>query len=101
VGEIREGLWVCHRCDNPPCCNPSHLFLGTAADNIHDMHAKGRARSNPPRGEVHVRAKLTEAKVRAIRADSTRPLADLAAEHGVNYRTISAVRSGLIWRHVT
>lgn len=60
-------MMVCHRCDNRACVNPEHLFLGTAADNVADMYAKGRARKAPRPGESNPRATLTDAQVAEVR----------------------------------
>jgi hypothetical protein len=64
-GPIPEGMWVLHSCDNPPCCNPAHLRLGTPADNAADRDARGRRR--PPRGEANGRAKLSAEDVVDLR----------------------------------
>lgn len=66
-GAIPDGLCVLHHCDNPPCCNPAHLFLGTVQDNNADRDKKGRCRAGAKRGEENPMSKLTEAGVRCIR----------------------------------
>jgi len=97
VGEIPAGMFVCHVCDIPSCCNPEHLFLGTNQDNVNDMVKKGR-NSKPPRnphvvGSVHPCSKLTEQQVIEIRMryayGSTQK--DLARQYGVARQTISKV----------
>ena len=95
-GPIPAGMCVCHRCDTPSCVNPEHLFLGTQADNVRDMAAKGRGRA--PAGEAHRSAKLTAADVAAIRADGRTPRI-IAAEYGVSRPQISAIRLGKNWRN--
>lgn len=124
-GPIPDGLCVLHRCDNPPCQNPGHLFLGTQADNMADMKNKGRWVSglalHPEliqRGESHwshlrpdrIRrgvktpaAKLDDDSVRAIRRSVSEgvPQIELAARFGVSRGAISLVVSRKTWGHVS
>lgn len=99
VGPIPKGMFVLHRCDNPPCCNPAHLFLGTQLDNMRDKFAKGRHRPAGPKGDRCSLTKLTETQVREIRA-STAANGELAQQFGVHPRTIYDVRRGHTWKHI-
>lgn len=60
-------IYICHHCDNPPCCNPNHLFLGTHQDNVDDRERKERNKLPRSRGEDHGQSKLTEEEVIKIR----------------------------------
>lgn len=102
-GEPPSELFVCHECDNPPCVNPMHLFLGTAADNNRDRHAKGRSNNlftndetHPSRrraGERHWSARLSADDVRRIRAehDRGRSQITISAQFNVHPSTISRI----------
>lgn len=115
-------LDVCHTCDNPPCCNPRHLFLGTAQDNADDMVSKGRhprnrsgylpsgdghhSRLRPEvvaRGERNGAAVLTEADVREIRRRRAagETLRSIARGFAVARGTITFIVRRKTWRHVT
>lgn len=89
-GAIPVGVLVCHECDDRTCINPRHLFLGTQADNVADMVAKGRQ----SRGDSHARAKLTSADVAAIRASQGASRRELAKRYSISIGYISAIRSG-------
>jgi hypothetical protein len=88
---------ACHSCDNPPCCNPAHLWEGTHIENMADMMAKQRR--NPPVGERNSCAKLTEKDVLLIRSLPNRD-ALLATRYGVLPDTIRKVRTGVSWKHL-
>lgn len=102
-GEFDEVLSVCHTCDNPPCVNPDHLFLGTRSDNMQDCSAKGRTRGNNYRGEDHHQAKLNDESVVWIRtayAKGGTSLNQLAREFGVSKRSILNIVHRRVWKHI-
>lgn len=99
-GDITDGLCVLHSCDNPPCCNPKHFFLGTLADNCRDRFMKGRDKA--PKGEMTGAAKLCDAdipRIRTMRKSGT-TLAVIAEEFGVSKNVVSQISSGKAWKHI-
>jgi hypothetical protein len=90
---------VLHECDNPPCCNPAHLWTGTHKENMADAAAKGRMRGGFVYGERNGSAKLTEATVRAIRAADGTQYA-IATRFGINRENVRDIRKGKTWRHL-
>jgi hypothetical protein len=106
-GSIPDGAAICHTCDNPLCVRPDHLYAGSLSDNRRDAQQRNRwARKNldnVPRGERNTRARLTDDDVREIRAalarNETQPA--IAKRYGVNQATISSIKLGKTWKHVT
>lgn len=91
TGEDPGDLFVCHRCDNPPCCNPDHLFLGDNADNMHDMAVKGR----------HGRTTTTLDQARAVKRmlHEGATQGQIVEAVGVPLHTVKNIRRGTAWRH--
>lgn len=103
-----HGACVCHRCDNPSCVNPSHLFLGKQSENVQDMLNKGRhgSKSRPEmmaRGSLHGHSKLTEHSVISIRMRYARggvSFSQLGNIFGVSVSAISKVINRKLWTHI-
>ena len=100
-GQIPAGMFVCHKCDNPRCCNPDHLFLGTAKDNTQDAIKKGRFSGrysgSHPKGELAPAYKLTSAQIIEIkeRRKGGEELKSIAATYGVSHHYISKIARGV------
>ena len=112
-GTIPPGLLICHTCDNPSCCNPDHLWVGTHADNQRDCFLKkrrARGKNNgrhtkpetTPRGVTHGRSTLTDDDVRHIRRlGGTMPQAKIGELFNTPQTNVSLILRGLAWKHVT
>lgn len=96
-GSIPAGLHVLHHCDNPPCCNPAHLYAGTNDDNMADRIARNRNRGAV--GERNCKAKLTAEQIAAIRRDS-RSQSTIARDYGVHQTMVSAIKRRVSWSHI-
>ncbi len=98
-GDIADGMDVCHTCDNPACVNPTHLFLGTAKDNMSDASQKGRM----AHGEKHYRSKLTEEQVIQARIEYRAggvTHQELADRYGVAKAVIGYMLRRQTWSHI-
>lgn len=99
-GKVRSKQ-ICHSCDNPPCCNPHHLWRGTTKENALDMVSKGRC--NPRKGEQHPYAKLTEKdvlKIRKMIASGEYKHKTIARKFGVSNQSVCDIGKNRVWKHV-
>lgn len=110
-GPLLPGLFVCHRCDNPSCCNPSHLFAGTQTDNMRDAKRKGRCVFNPLKGEANPHSKLKASEVLEIRRLFVRGVPgknprtkgnsqELANQFGISRTTVYHIYREKGWKHL-
>lgn len=90
-GEDPGEMHVCHRCDNPPCVNPRHLFLGTNADNVADKVRKGRV----PKTRAKITGRQAD-EIRRLREEGT-PVREIAQEYGVCESNVYYILRGDSW----
>lgn len=99
IEHLEKWQFVCHKCDNPPCCNPNHLFLGTQADNMQDMLSKGR--DNYCRGERSPSRKLSWEQVQAVKSMAEAgelSQREIARQFDIHQVTVSKILNGIRWR---
>lgn len=98
-GSFDESLYVCHKCDNPSCVNPKHLFLGTNKDNMEDRDRKGRTKPGYVFGSKCGASKLKEYQVCDIR-NSNLSAKELAVKYNINISTVRQILKRKTWRHI-
>jgi hypothetical protein len=99
-GSIPEKLKVCHKCDNPPCVRPDHLFLGTQRDNVYDMIKKGRmGLRGQNKGVINGACKLSPELVLEIRADN-RKRCEIARHYKISDVQVFRIKNRINWKHV-
>jgi hypothetical protein len=104
-GSIPAGLYVCHKCDNPSCINPDHLFVGTPRDNVMDAVRKGRQKPKHFFGENHGCAKLSEKTIRSIfdlkpASGTTHGAARTARRFQITTAHVQNIWKGVVWKHL-
>lgn len=101
-GQIPDGICVCHRCDNPPCVNPNHLFLGTQADNLRDMRTKKRWTPRVIVGGANPRCRFTADQVLALRKsfDAGGTLTEVAKKYALPISTVWNIVHRKTWSHI-
>lgn len=101
IGDIPDGLFVCHKCDNRLCVNPDHLFVGTNQDNMDDMYKKKR--NNQPKGVNHCCAKMTEEdvlRIRLLAQNESYSISALADKYELNSGSIWQIVHRKTWKHI-
>ncbi len=100
-GDFDVKEWVLHKCDNPFCVNPDHLYLGDAKQNMIDRDTRGRQKTQ--RGSAHKLAKISEAdaiQIRALHNSKTYPTRKLARDFGISQCTVMKILKRVAWNHV-
>ncbi len=92
-GEIPTGMVACHKCDNPICVNPSHLFLGTQSDNMRDASGKGRVFGKP-------KVTLAQAKEIIRRVNQGELQRVVGADYGIGQQNVSCIVRGVSWKRL-
>ncbi len=105
-GKIDDSMFVCHRCDNPMCCNPKHLFLGSAKDNTNDMINKGRQQdySKVVRGSDNLMSKVTEQQVKEIlflHQEGKCKKKEIANKYGLTLSGLESIIYRRCWKHIS